>query len=84
MLKILMTTVAITLAGSAAFACTSQDVEARQGAFLAAMQTLIAIDPAKAQLLLVQMQTELDAAAAANDQAATCDIMDRLLVEATG
>jgi hypothetical protein len=84
MLKTLTTAAALVLIGSSAFACTAEDVQAKQGALIAAVQTLMAVDPAKAQALVVQMQTELEAAAANGDEVAVCDMMDRLTAEAAG
>jgi hypothetical protein len=45
---------------------------------------LNAVDPAKAQAIVVQMQTELETANASNDEAAVCEMMDRLTAEAAG
>lgn len=84
MLKTLMTAAALTLAGSSAIACTAADVEAKQGALIAAVQSLMAVDPAKAQALVAKMQTELETIAANQDEAAVCELMDRLTAEATG
>ena len=84
MLKVITTAAALTLAGTGAIACTAEDVQAKQGALVAAVQNLMAVDPAKAQAIVVQMQTELEAAAANNDEAAVCEMMDRLTAEAAG
>ncbi len=72
------------LSASSAFACTAEDVQARQGALIEAVQALMATDPAKAQEIVVQMQAELDAANASGDEAAVCEMMDRLTAEAAG
>ena len=84
MLKIITTAAALILAGSSAFACTAEDVQAKQGALISAVQSLMAVDPAKAQALVAQMQTELETAAANDDEAAVCEMMDRLTAEAAG
>ena len=84
MLKTLTTAAILMTVGTSALACTAEDVQAKQGALIAAVQTLMAVDPAKAQALVVQMQTELEAAAANNDEAAVCEMMDRLTAEAAG
>ena len=84
MLKVLITATAMTLAGTAAFACTEEDVQARQEPLLVAVQNLMAVDPAKAQAIVAQMQSELEAASAAGDEAAVCEIIDRLTAEAQG
>ena len=70
------------LTATPAMACSAADVEARQGALVAAVQALLATNPTKAQEIVAQMQTELEAAAAAGDAEAPCEIMDRLTVEA--
>ena len=72
------------LSASSAFACTAEDVQDRQGALIEAVQALMATDPAKAQEIVVQMQAELDAANASGDEAAVCEMMDRLTAEAAG
>jgi len=72
----------VALSTHAAFACSAEDVQSRQGALLEAVQTLLAVNPAKAQDIVVQMQTELDAANEAGDEAAVCAMMDRLTEEA--
>ena len=82
--RILTTVAVLALSATPVFACTPEDVQAKQGALIAAVQTLMAVDPAKAQAVVLQMQTELEAAAASNDQAAVCDMMDRLTAEAAG
>lgn len=84
MLKTLTTAALLMTVGTSAFACTAEDVQAKQGALIAAVQNLMAVDPAKAQAIVVQMQTELEAAAAKNDEAAVCEMMDRLTAEAAG
>jgi hypothetical protein len=82
--RILATVAVIALSSAPVFACTAADVQAKQGALIAAVQTLMAVDPAKAQAIVVQMQTELEAAAASNDEAVVCEMMDRLTAEAAG
>ena len=84
MLKKLTLATALTVFGTGAIACTAEDVQAKQGALIAAVQTLMAVDPAKAQAIVLQMQTELEAATADNDEAAVCEMMDRLTAEAAG
>ena len=84
MLKIMTTAVAFIFAAATAFACTAEDVQAKQGALIAAVQTLNAVDPARAQAIVVQMQTELETANASSDEAAVCEMMDRLTAEAAG
>lgn len=85
MFKTLTAALAIGLAfGTAASACTADDVQERQGALLTAMQMLVAVDPAKAQAIVVQMQADLDQAAADGNDAATCAIMDTALATARG
>ena len=78
----LIAAVLVLVGGAPAMACTSADVEARQGALVAAVQALLATNPLKAQEIVAQMQTELEAAAAEGDTEAPCEIMDRLTVEA--
>lgn len=81
--KTLGATLAILVFGAtAALACTPEDVQARQGALIEAVQALLATNPQKAQDIVVQMQTELEAAQAAGDDAAVCEMMDRLTAEA--
>ncbi len=65
-------------------ACTVEDVQAKQGALIEAVQTLMAVNPDKAQEIVAQMQVELEAAAAADDEEAVCEMMDRLTAEAAG
>ena len=84
MLKMMTTAVAFIFAAATAFACTAEDVQAKQGALIAAVQTLNAVDPARAQAIVVRMQTELETANASNDEAAVCEMMDRLTAEAIG
>lgn len=84
MFKTLTMAAALILASSSAFACSAEDVEAKQGALIEAVQALMAVDPAKAQALVAQMQTELEAASANGDEAAVCEMMDRLTAEAAG
>lgn len=67
-----------------AFACTEADVLARQDTLVSAIQALVAVDPAKAQAIVADMQTKMDAAAAAGDEAAVCEIIDTAVAEATG
>lgn len=78
----LLSAVFMSLAAAPAMACTAADVEARQGALVAAVQALLATNPVKAQEIVAQMQAELEAAAAAEDADAPCEIIDRLTVEA--
>jgi hypothetical protein len=82
--RILATVAIVALSASQAAACTEADVLAKQGALIAAVEALVAVNPAKAQALVAQMQTEMAAAAAAGDDAAVCVMMDRLTVEAAG
>jgi hypothetical protein len=83
--KTLFTALAsFALSASTAFACTAEDVQARQGALIEAVQALMTTDPEKAQALVVQMQAELDAANSSGDEAAVCEMMDRLTAEAAG
>lgn len=70
------------LSASTAAACTAADVQERQGALIEAVQALMATNPEKAQEIVATMQAELDAASAAGDEAAVCDLMDRLTAEA--
>lgn len=72
----------LTFSATTALACTPEDVQARQGALLEAVQALLATNPQKAQEIVVQMQTELEVAQATGDEAAVCDMMDRLTAEA--
>lgn len=74
----------VALSANAAMACTAADVQAKQGALITAVQTLMAVNPTKAQAIVAQMQAELEAAAAAGDEAAVCEMMDRLTAEAAG
>lgn len=83
-INILAATAIVVLSATSTLACTSADVEAKQGALITAVQNLMAVDPAKAQAIVVQMQAELEAAAATGDDTAVCDMMDRLTAEATG
>ena len=73
---------ALVLSVSGAAACTAEDVQERQGALVEAVQALMATDPEKAQEIVATMQAELDAASAAGDEAAVCELMDRLTAEA--
>jgi len=85
MTKSLFTAATLMLFTAApAWACTSEDVEAKQGALVAAVQALLATNPAKAQEIVATMQTELAAAQENNDEAAVCEMMDRLTAEAAG
>jgi len=68
----------------AALSCTAEDVQDRQDALLAAVQQLMAVDPTRAQAIVIQMQADLDTAAANNDDTAVCRIMDAALATATG
>ena len=80
--KTLIATVLAFAGATPALACTSADVEARQGELVAAVQALLATNPAKAQEIVAQMQEEMEAAAATGDADAPCEIMDRLTAEA--
>lgn len=82
MFKTLTAAVALTLITSPAWACTSADVEAKQGALIEAVQTLLATNPAKAQEIVATMQEELATAQANGDDGAVCEMMDRLTAEA--
>lgn len=82
MRNVLISAVLVALSGTPAFACSTEDVEARQGALIAAVQALLATNPAKAQEIVATMQKELDEASAAGDNDAPCEIMDRLTAEA--
>lgn len=83
MFKNLVIAAAVTCsAATPALACTAADVEARQGALVTAVQALLATNPVKAQQIVAQMQEEMQAAAAAGDADAPCEIMDRLTAEA--
>jgi len=82
MFKTLTAAVALTLITSPAWACTSADVEAKQGALVEAVQALLATNPAKAQTIVATMQEELATAQANGDDAAVCEMMDRLTAEA--
>ncbi len=74
----------LALSGTAALACSPEDVEARQLPLLDAIQQLLAVDPAKAQDVVLKMQTDLDQAVADGDEAATCRILDEALAAAQG
>jgi len=74
----------LTLGATPALACTEEDVLARQDTLLAAIQALLAVDQAKAQAIVADMQTKMDAAAQSGDEAAVCDIIDAAVAEATG
>jgi hypothetical protein len=82
--RILATVAIFALTASTAVACTAEDVQAKQGALITAVTNLMAVDPAKAQAIVAQMQTELEAAAASGDETAVCGMMDRLTAEAAG
>jgi len=82
--RILATVAFVALSTGSAMACTTEDVQAKQGALIEAVKTLTAVNPAKAQEIVAQMQVELEAAAAEGDEAAVCDMMDRLTAEAAG
>lgn len=72
----------LSVTATSALACTPADVEARQGALIAAVQNLMATDPARAQQLVAQMQEEMNKVATEEDEAAVCVLMDRLTAEA--
>ena len=78
------TLAALTFGATPALACSEADVLARQDTLLSAIQALVAVDPAKAQAIVAKMQTDMDAAAAAGDEAAVCTIIDTAVAEATG
>ena len=80
--NILIPAVLVVMSSTPALACSSADVEARQGDLITAVQALLATNPAKAQEIVAQMQSELEAAQAAGDAEAPCEIMDRLTAEA--
>lgn len=80
--KIMIATAALLIGATPALACTEDDVFARQGELVAAVQALLIANPAKAQELVLTMQAELDAASAAGDGSGVCDMMDRLLADA--
>ncbi|MEL6683091.1 MAG: hypothetical protein AAFQ09_10675 [Pseudomonadota bacterium] len=82
MRTILIPATFVVLSSTPALACTSADVEARQGALITAVQALLATNPGKAQEIVAQMQKELEEAQAAGDADAPCEIMDRLTAEA--
>ncbi|SEW00780.1 hypothetical protein SAMN04488515_0621 [Cognatiyoonia koreensis] len=83
MTRIIFTALAaLSISGTAALACTTEDVQARQDALVAAVQALVATDPAKAQSIVLKMQQDMDAAAANNDDEAVCQIMDEALAAA--
>ncbi|MEL6571680.1 MAG: hypothetical protein AAFQ64_08490 [Pseudomonadota bacterium] len=82
-MRTLLIPMALVFLGSTpALACTTEDVEARQGDLIAAVQALLATNPVKAQEIVATMKAELDAASAAGDTDAPCEIMDRLTAEA--
>ncbi|MEJ6746526.1 MAG: hypothetical protein QNK98_07205 [Yoonia sp.] len=83
MLKKIKLSLAIMAATStAAMACTSEDVQSRQGVLVAAMQILVVVDKEKAQTILSKMQQDMDQAAADGDEAAVCTILDEALATA--
>ena len=83
MLKKITLSLAIMAATStAAMACTSGDVQSRQGVLVAAMQILVVVDKEKAQTILSKMQQDMDQAAADGDEAAVCTILDEALATA--
>lgn len=79
MFKTMAFATTLTLVGTASWACTPEDIEARQTTLVGAVQQLIAVDPAKAQAIVLKMQEDLDQALADGDDAATCRIMDEAL-----
>lgn len=81
---IIATLTALAITTAPAFACSEADVLARQDTLVAAIQALVATDPAKAQAIVAQMQTQMDAAAASGDEAAVCIIIDTAIAQATG
>lgn len=81
-LMIAITSLALTATG--ALACSPEDALERQEPLLVAMQNLMAIDPAKAQAIVAKMTADMDAAAAVNDEAAVCQILDEAIASATG
>lgn len=78
------TLTALTLSATSALACTEEDVLARQDTLVNAIQNLLAVDPAKAQAIVADMQVKMDAAAEAGDGDAVCKIIDTAVAEATG
>jgi hypothetical protein len=76
--------VLLAISTTSALACSADDVQARQGALLVEMQSLLVVDPAKAQDIIVKMQSDLEQATANNDEAAPCKIMDAALAQAKG
>lgn len=84
MLRTLIFSAIVAGAGTAGLACSPEDVQARQEPLVNAVQLLLAVDPAKAQAIVVKMQADLDQALADGDDAATCRIMDEALASATG
>ncbi len=84
MLKSTLTAAAIlTATSTAALACTPEDVLARQVPLVTAVQNLLAVNPTKAQEIVLKMQAAMDQAAKDGDEAATCVIMDEALAAAT-
>ena len=84
MLKSTLTAAVLWAAATTgALACTPEDVEARQLPLVTAVQNLLAVNPAKAQEIVLKMQADLDQAAKDGDEAATCVIMDEALAAAT-
>jgi len=77
-------TLCLMVMSSAAMACSADDVQAKQGALLTAVQELLKTDPAKAQALVLEMQTKMAEINENNDEAAVCVLMDRLTAEAAG
>lgn len=82
MLKKFVFAAALAVIGTSSWACSPEEVEARQPALIGAVQQLLAVNPAKAQEIVVKMQQELDQALADGDDAATCRIMDEALASA--
>lgn len=73
---------AFAVVGSATWACSPEDVEERQPALIGAIQQLVAVNPTKAQEIVLKMQADLDQALTDGDDAATCRIMDEALAAA--
>lgn len=84
MLRTLIISAIVAGAGTAGLACSPEDVETRQIPLVNAIQQLLAVDPAKAQAIVIKMQADLDQAVADGNDAATCRIMDEALASATG
>lgn len=82
MIRKLIVTLAITLSATPALACTSADVEARQGALLEAVQVLVTKNPAKANEIVLEMQAGLQTLTETGEGETVCEMMDRLTEEA--